>query len=169
MKEHSGTHIDALCHQAADLMLFGGIRVADVETTTGFTKLGIESVPPLFGRGVLLDVAAWRNVDRLPAGHAISADELQACAEAQRVTVGHGDVLLVRTGYGAAWNDEAAYMTCAGVAKSGTIWAADRGVVAVGADNLAWDTLADAIPRREARCSRTSICSSVTGFTSWRT
>src|SRR5262249_24851884 len=41
MKEHSGTHIDALCHQAADLMLFGGIRVADVETTSGFTQLGV--------------------------------------------------------------------------------------------------------------------------------
>jgi len=146
MKEHSGTHIDALCHQAADLMLFGGIRVADVETTTGFTELGIESVPPLLRRGVLLDIASWRNVDRLPAGHAISADELRACAEAQQVTVGVGDVLLVRTGYGAAWNDEPTYMTCAGVSKSGTVWAADQGVAAVGADNLAWDTLAERDP-----------------------
>jgi kynurenine formamidase len=146
MKEHSGTHIDALCHQAADLTLFGGIRVADVETSTGFTKLGIEHVPPLLGRGVMLDVAAWRKVERLPAGHAISAEELQSCADAQRVIVERGDVLLVRTGYGAAWNDEPTYMTCAGVAKSGTIWVADRGVVAVGADNLAWDTLGERDP-----------------------
>src|SRR5207248_4176253 len=50
------------------------------------------------------------------------------------------DVLLVRTGYGALWRgDEAAYLDAAGVSKSGTLWAGERGVTAVGADNMAWD------------------------------
>ena len=31
------------------------------------------------------------------------------------------------------------HLDAAGVAKSGTLWAAGRGVVAVGADNMAWD------------------------------
>jgi len=48
-------------------------------------------------------------------------------------------VLLVRTGYAALWNDEAAYLRAAGVGKSGTLWAAERGVIAVGADNMGWD------------------------------
>ena len=47
--------------------------------------------------------------------------------------------MLVRTGYGALWHDEATYLRAAGVGKSGTLWAAERGVVAVGADNMAWD------------------------------
>jgi kynurenine formamidase len=55
-------------------------------------------------------------------------------------------VLLLRTGYGGCWNDEPVYMTCAGVGKSATIRAADRGVVAVGADNLAWDTVGERDP-----------------------
>jgi kynurenine formamidase len=55
------------------------------------------------------------------------------------VEVRAGDVLLVRTGYGAIWNDEGAYLQAAGVAKSGTLWAAEHGVTAVGADNMAWD------------------------------
>src|SRR5262249_7592020 len=37
------------------------------------------------------------------------------------------------------WNDEAAYLQAAGVSKSGTLWAAEHGVTAVGADNMAWD------------------------------
>src|SRR5919108_172220 len=37
------------------------------------------------------------------------------------------------------WHDERAYLDAAGVAKSGTLWAAERGVSAVGADNMAWD------------------------------
>src|SRR5271167_211791 len=32
MMEHSGTHIDALCHQACSLTLFGGLRSDDEET-----------------------------------------------------------------------------------------------------------------------------------------
>src|SRR4051812_44295851 len=47
MMEHSGTHIDALCHQACDLKMFGDVRVDDVESQSGFTALGIETVPPL--------------------------------------------------------------------------------------------------------------------------
>ena len=50
-----------------------------------------------------------------------------------------GDVLLVRTGYAPLWQDEKTYLDAAGVSKSGTLWAADKGVVAVGADNMAWD------------------------------
>src|SRR5216117_1476553 len=55
MMEHSGTHIDALCHQACDLTLYGGVPADQAETTTGFRQLGIEHVPPLLGPGVLLD------------------------------------------------------------------------------------------------------------------
>ncbi len=139
MMEHSGTHIDALSHQACGLRLFGDVAVDGVETPAGFSRLGIETVPPLLRRGVLLDVAGHQGQPRLPPRYGIGADELAACAAAQGVEVRQGDVLLVRTGYGSLWHDEVAYLEAAGVARSGTLWAADRGVVAVGADNMAWD------------------------------
>jgi kynurenine formamidase len=139
MMEHSGTHIDALCHQSCDLTLFGGVHVDQAETPSGFKQLGIETVPPLLGRGVLLDVAGWMGVPALPPSYTIGDRELMACAAAEKVEVRQGDVLLVRTGYGAHWDDEAHYLKAAGVAKSGTLWAAERGVVAVGADNMTWD------------------------------
>jgi kynurenine formamidase len=139
LMEHSGTHIDALCHQACGLKLFGDIPADTVETQAGFTRLGIETVPPLLGRGILLDVAGWKKTERLPPKYSIGADELKACAVAAGVEPQRGDVLLVRTGFGRLWNDEAAYLQAAGVGKSGTLWAAERGVAAVGADNMAWD------------------------------
>jgi kynurenine formamidase len=139
MMEHSGTHIDALCHQACDLKLHGDVDSNDVETPAGFTQLGIETVSPLLGRGILLDVAGWKGVPRLPPRYAITAEDLKACAAAQKVDIEAGDVLLVRTGFGTLWRDESAYLEAAGVAKSGTLWAAERGVSAVGADNMAWD------------------------------
>ena len=150
MMEHTGTHIDALCHQACGFKMFGDVAVEDVETSAGFTKLGIETVPPLLGRGVLLDVAGWKKLALLPRKYSITADELQACADSQKVTVQKDDVLLVRTGYGTLWNDEAAYLQAAGVSKSGTLWAAERGVVAVGADNMSWDVPGERDPESGA-------------------
>jgi kynurenine formamidase len=139
MMEHSGTHLDALCHQANELRLFGDIATDAAETPAGFRHLGVETVAPLLRRGVLLDVAGWKAQSPLPPAYSISADDLASCAAAQGVQVQPGDVLLVRTGYAALWHDEAAYLRAAGVGKSGSLWAAERGVVAVGADNMAWD------------------------------
>src|ERR1700720_819176 len=45
MMEHSGTHIDALCHQACGLKLFGDVPTDSAETPAGFTCLGVETVP----------------------------------------------------------------------------------------------------------------------------
>jgi kynurenine formamidase len=139
MMEHSGTHLDALCHQACGMKLYKDIPVEGTETPAGFTQLGTETVPPLLGRGVLLDIASWKGQAPLPRKYSISASDLQACATAANVEIRTGDVLLVRTGYATLWHDEAVYLQAAGVAKSGTLWAAERGVVAVGADNMAWD------------------------------
>jgi kynurenine formamidase len=56
----------------------------------------------------------------------------------------------VRTGFAALWHDEKAYLEAAGVAKSGSLWAAERGVVAVGADNMAWDVSGERDPESGA-------------------
>ena len=58
MAEHTGTHIDALCHQAYDGVMHGGVEATPaVQTPTGFTALGIDTVEPIVRRGVLFDVA----------------------------------------------------------------------------------------------------------------
>ena len=146
MMEHSGTHIDALCHQACDLKFHGGVDVDPIERSDGYQRLGVETIRPLLTRGVMLDVAKWKSVDRLPPNYGITYDDLQACARAQSVEVGAGDVLIVRTGFGACWTEEATYLSAAGVSKSGNIWAADKRVVAVGADNMAWDSMEERDP-----------------------
>jgi kynurenine formamidase len=149
MAEHSGTHIDALCHQAEDLQLFGGIRAdAEVQTSAGFTRLGVETIGPVIARGVLIDVARHRGVDRLPYGDLVDAEELQAAATAQTVSVRAGDVVLVRTGTGSQWRDPEEYLRGAAIAADASEWLAGRKVMAVGADNCAWDAPAVAEPDR---------------------
>ena len=138
--EHSGTHIDALCHQAEDLRLYGGREVdASIQTSHGFKELGAETIAPLIARGILLDVARYRGIDHIASGNPVRRDELEATARDQGVSVSEGDVVLLRTGNGALWEDPALYLQAGGVSAGASSWLAGRRVRAVGADNVAWD------------------------------
>ena len=105
MTEHSGTHIDALCHQAYDGRLHGGRRGrrGGCRRSTGFTALGIDTVAPIVARGVLLDVAPpggrCRTATRSPRRTSRPRRRGSSC--------GAGDVVLVRLGSGALWADRA--------------------------------------------------------------
>ncbi|HEX2729804.1 MAG TPA: cyclase family protein [Rubrobacteraceae bacterium] len=137
--EHTGTHIDALCHQADDLTLYGNVAVSEVQTSRGFSRLAAEEIPPIVAPGVLLDVAAKEGVESLEPGHIVTAANLQECCERQGVSVEAGGVALVRTGNGRYWEDERRYLAGPGMDAGASYWLADRGVIAVGADNMAWD------------------------------
>jgi len=141
MPEHSGTHIDALAHQAENLTLHGGIHVDEgVQTSVGFKKLGVETMAPLVGRGVLLDVAGG---GRLDPEYAITPADLEKAAEQANVQVLAGDVVLVRTGYGALWTKPDEYLRAAGAGGAASRWLAEREVKAVGADNMAFDVMSN--------------------------
>jgi kynurenine formamidase len=138
--EHTGTHIDALCHQSDALVLYGGVSVtSEVQSSRGFTRHGVEEIPPIVAPGVLLDAAAREGVKSLEPGHAVTGEDLEACCENQGVAVEPGDVVLVRTGNARYWEDADRYLAGPGMATSASYWVAQRGVVAVGADNPAWD------------------------------
>jgi kynurenine formamidase len=144
MPEHSGTHIDALAHQAENLVLHGGVHVdSGVQTSAGFRVLGIETMAPLVARGVLLDVA---RENRVPPDHAITTEELQRAAADAGVEIRAGDVVLVRTGYGSLWSEPGEYLRAAGVSSAASRWLIDKKVSAVGADNMAWDVLGPTDP-----------------------
>ena len=140
--DHTGTHIDALCHQACDLTIHGGIAVdARVQASRGFTRHGAEEIPPIVAPGVLLDVAGLKGVDGLPEGYVVTAAELEQCCARQGVSVDAGDVALVYTGNERRWGDQERYLAGPGMAADASRWLAARGVRAVGADNMAWDAL----------------------------
>jgi kynurenine formamidase len=138
--EHTGTHIDALCHQSDALVLYGGVPVdGRVQTSRGFKRLAVEGIPPILAPGVLLDVAAGKGVDSLEPGYAVTDEDLQECCEREGVSVEPGDIALVRTGNARYWDDQDRYLAGPGMAASASYWLADRRAFAVGADNMAWD------------------------------
>jgi hypothetical protein len=85
MAEHSGTHIDALCHQAYGMEMHGEVAVtSEVQTSTGFTELAIDEVEPLLVRATLLDVPAALGKDVLATDTLVSAGDLETAMKQQK-------------------------------------------------------------------------------------
>ncbi len=94
-----GTQWDALSHIFFDDTMWNGYD-ARLVNSFGAQKNGIEKVKnKIAGRGVLLDVARHFGVNSLEAGIAITSDDLDAVARAQRIEIRRGDFVLIRTGH----------------------------------------------------------------------
>ncbi|MBB3459338.1 kynurenine formamidase [Rhizobium sp. BK313] len=95
----ASTQWDALCHIFMGDKMYNGFDASLVDVK-GAKKNGIEHVrDKMVGRGVLLDVARYKQVDSLDDGYAISRDDLDGCAASQGVEIRKGDFVIVRTGH----------------------------------------------------------------------
>ncbi|WP_040795801.1 cyclase family protein [Nocardia higoensis] len=93
------THVDALGHVWYDGLLYNGY---DARSTIG--GLQRASVAPIAargitGRGVLLDLPRHLGVESLEPGRSFDHEDLDRCAAAQGVELGHRDIVVVRTNY----------------------------------------------------------------------
>ena len=150
MHSHSGTHIDALSHYFYDSHLYNGYKTLDHVASQGITRNSIDNVPALVGRGVLLDIAAWKGVDNLPIGTAVTAADLDACAAAQGVEIRSGDILLVRTGWIRMFEQDRTVYDSGepGIDASTLPWLQAHDIVAVGADNAAVEVFPEYPPTK---------------------
>ncbi|MFE3327780.1 cyclase family protein [Streptomyces sp. NPDC059176] len=94
----AATHWDALTHASHSGKIYNGRPADTITAHEGARFSGIGTVRTLVSRGVLLDVARARGVDRLPGDHAVTPEDLSEAEEFGRVRVRPGDVVLVRTG-----------------------------------------------------------------------
>ena len=142
---HVGTHIDALCHVSQDGLLYDAVPAADVTTNRGFSRHGVDQIPPFVGRGVFLDVAKLRGVRVLAPGEAVTANDLDAAAEAGGVDIRPGDAVLIGTGWSTLWSNRAAYEGQTGGApgpdESAGTWLAERRVAMAGAETIAFEQI----------------------------
>ncbi len=90
------THWDALSHASYSDKLYNGFP-ADSITEDGASRCSSDKIRSLVSRGVLLDVARTKGVNRLDGGYAITSDDLDEAAG--DVDVQAGDVVLIRTGH----------------------------------------------------------------------
>ncbi len=143
MTMHVGTHIDALGHFSVGEHLYNGLKADEVVTDWGLDRLGIEHMPPLITRGVLLDVSGLDGGQFLNPGRVVTPDDLARAADHAELAIEAGDIVLIRTGWGRFFGvDNARYLEGEpGIDVPAAKWLTQRDVIAIGCDNMALEVL----------------------------
>ncbi|MFG2721111.1 cyclase family protein [Streptomyces sp. NPDC048416] len=94
----AATHWDALTHVSHSGKIYNGRPATTITAHGGAEFSGIDKPRHVVSRGVLLDVARAKGLDRLAGGHAVTPEDLAQAEEFAGVTVRAGDIVLVRTG-----------------------------------------------------------------------
>ena len=134
-----GTQFDTFSHQMIGSSMYNCVKLEDIASRAGFTKLGVQQVGALVTRGVLIDVAALKRTPVLAENYEITPqDLLQALAE-QKLTLQPGDAVLIHTGWGTLWGkDSARYQRLSpGIGTAAAEWLAKQDPMLVGSDNTA--------------------------------
>jgi len=143
LSTHVGTHIDALCHYSSNGKLHGGEDTGGVQTyANGLERFSVDTIQPIFRRGVLLDVARLQGVEVLPVDFVIAAEHLDRASEGLRVQ--EGDVVLLRTGWSRYWDDPSRFISqvhSPGPGLEGARWLSERRIFAAGSETAPFEAV----------------------------
>jgi len=149
-----GTQFDGLGHIGTRVdgedVFYNGFRLSEIGTAYGLSRLGVENAGPFFTRGVLVDLADYRGVERLPADEVVGVEEIQAALDRQGVEIREGDVVLFRTGHGKLWmvDNEAYQATNPGPGITAIEWLVEQGIVMTGGDTPSVEAVPGENPER---------------------
>src|SRR6476661_7304902 len=139
-----GSQLDGLGHIGIDYLYYNCNKASDFVATDGLKKLGVEHVPAIATRGVLLDMAGYFNTDIVKEGTAFNRREIEGAMKRQGIkTIEKGDVVLFYTGWSKLiGKDNDRYNKGEpGLGIEGARYLASRGVAMVGSDNWAVEVL----------------------------
>ena len=146
-----GSQIDGLGHLGEKGLYYNCTDAKEFAAITGLTKFGTHQIPPLVGRGVMLNMAKHFGKEFLDAGQVFNEDDIQSAAKSQGVEIREGDIVLFYTGWTdhKLMQDPGAWGTTEpGLGESGATWLASKNVMAVGADTWGLEPIP---PEKEGR------------------
>ncbi len=138
-----GSQLDGLGHAATAGVFYNGHRAKDFAKVDGVTIFGMEDLPPIVSRGVLLNMAACMGKDMLPEGTPYTRDDIIACETKQGTSIEKGDVVLFHSGWlNLIGTDPERFGKAEpGVGVSGAEYLIEKEVLAVGADTWGVEVL----------------------------
>ncbi|PTQ07444.1 polyketide cyclase [Sphingomonas oleivorans] len=134
-----GTQLNGIGHIGIDNVYYNGNKAADFVTVEGVKKLGIEKVPPIVTRGVVLDMTAHYGKPIVPEGTVFTVADIEAVLKKQGIAIRKGDVVLFNTGWlELIGKDDKRFLEGEpGIGMEAAKWLADKGIVAFGGDTWA--------------------------------
>lgn len=141
-----GPQIDGLGHIGIKHTYYNGFKDSEFAKADGLKKLGIEKIPPMVARGIVLNMSEFYGQEIVKEGTPYTKEDIQAAAKAQGVEIRQGDVVLFHSGWLNLLDgenpDHDRYVSVEpGLGISGAEYLAEIGVVAVGADTWGVEAL----------------------------
>ena len=139
-----GSQIDGLGHAGIDNLYFNCNKAADFTMPDGLKKLGIENVPAVATRGVLLDMAGYFGVDMVKEGTAFNRAEIEGAMKRQGIkAIEKGDVVLFYTGWlKLVGKDNKRFISVnPGLGREGARYLASLEVAMVGSDTSNFEVI----------------------------
>jgi len=139
-----GTQLDGLGHLGIDNLYYNCNKAADFAATDGLKKLGVEHVPAVATRGVLLDMAGYFNTDIVKEGTPFNRAEIEGALKRQGIkSIERGDVVLFYTGWlKLLGKDNKRFGSVApGLGRDGAKYLASLGVVMIGSDTWSFEVV----------------------------
>lgn len=139
-----GSQLDGLGHLGIAGVYYNCNKGADFAKPEGLQKLGIEKVPPIATRAVLLDMAGYFKTDPVKEGTPFNRREIEGAMKRQGIkAIEKGDVVLFYTGWSKLiGKDNDRYNKGEpGLGVEGARYLASLGVAMVGADSWALEVL----------------------------
>lgn len=133
----TGPQLDGLGHMGEAGEFYNCNQGKDFSQITGLTALDISGIPPIVGRGVMIDIAKHMGVGHLDAGQPITSNHIKGAMAAQGVEVREGDIVLLHTGYtDAKLKSEPSLWagSIPGITNEAAVFLAELKPTAVGAD-----------------------------------
>ncbi|MCL1673829.1 cyclase family protein [Elizabethkingia ursingii] len=134
-----GTQLNGIGHIGIDNVYYNGNKATDFVTVEGVKKLGVEKVPPMVTRAVVLDMTAYYGKDIVPGGTEFTVADIQAVLKKEGLSPKKGDVVLFNTGWlELIGKDNNQFLeTEPGIGMEAAQWLADQGIIAFGGDTWA--------------------------------
>jgi kynurenine formamidase len=143
-----GTQFDGLTHIGTRMTMadgatqdvyYNGFTGDEILGTYGMRELGIEKIKPIVTRGVLIDIAGYKGVERLPNGYEVSVADVRGALEKQGLSedgLREGDALFFRYGWSQLWGEPERYNDSpAGIGLEVARWVARNNATMIGSDS----------------------------------
>lgn len=134
-------HIGALIKYGDGTMkgvYYNGFTQEEVVHPDGLRHLGVQNVKAIVSRGILVDVATYKGVDKLANSYEVTVADVRGALTKQGITessITPGDVIIFRYGWAKLWTSPQDYSrNPPGIGLDVARWLVEKKVTMTGAD-----------------------------------
>jgi hypothetical protein len=134
---HIGMKV-TMANGSVEDVYYNGFTGGEMYSPYGLRKLGVENIKPILTRGILIDLAGYKNLPMLPARYEVTLADVRGALARQGLSendLRSGDALIFRYGWSKLWTEPAKYNSDQpGIGLEVARWVVARKASMVGSD-----------------------------------